>query len=283
MKYYKVNYTIYPYSEDFADVLSALLCDIGFETFETTSTGLEAYIQQNLWNEDEAQALIASFPIPGTKLTFEVEEAEYANWNQQWEEEGFHPIVIEDKIAVHDTRHTNIPDVEHDIIIAPCQAFGTGSHQTTRMILSQLYDMPLVGQKVVDAGTGTGILSIMSIQKGASYVFAYDIDEWSVRNTLDNFRLNNIPSDKTDVIEGDASVLEFVQDVNLLIANINRNILLADMPAFTNCLAEGGKLLLSGFYIQDIPILVERAQELGLTLTSQRDEDGWAMLLFTQT
>lgn len=280
MKYNKVTFTIHPFSEDFADVLSAILCEVGFESFETTSTTLEAYIQQNLWNEEDTQVLISNFPITDIDITYTVEEAEYANWNQQWEEEGFRPIIIEDKIAVHDTKHTDIPKVEYDIIIAPCQAFGTGSHQTTRMILSELYTLPLQGMEIVDAGTGTGILSIMSIKKGAQRVFAYDIDEWSVRNTLNNLELNGISTDKVEVLEGDASVLKGQHGKDLVIANINRNILLADMYAFCSTLAESGMLLLSGFYTDDIPYITEKAADYSLSLIHKREEDGWVMLLF---
>lgn len=280
MKYYKVTFNIEPFCEDFADILSALLCDTGFEAFETKETCVEAYIQQSFWNEEETAATVREFPVPDVCITFSAEEAEYENWNQQWEEEGFKPIIIDDLIAVHSNRHTDIPEVRYDITITPRQAFGTGSHQTTRMILTQLAEMQLEGARVVDAGTGTGILAIMCVKRGAESVFAYDIDEWSVSNTKDNLLLNGITDDRVKVVEGDSAVLSGTEGIDLLIANINRNILLSDMEAFHRTLSANGRLLLSGFYIEDIPHLTQKAAELGMKLTGKKNDGEWAMLLF---
>lgn len=280
MRYYKTQFHIKPYSEDYADILAALMSEIGFESFEPTSIGTDAYIQQQLWNEDSVKDTIRSYPIPGIHVTYNVTEAEYENWNKTWEEEGFRPIVIDDKIAVHNSNHTDIPHTEYDIVISPRQAFGTGSHQTTRMILEELYLMNLTGNKVVDAGTGTGILAIMCTKRGAGHVLAYDIDEWSVDNAKENITLNNIGDNLIEVANGDASILTGIRDTDLIIANINRNILLADMPAFHDALSKTGHLLLSGFYTYDIPLLTQKAESLGMRLARERENDGWAMLLF---
>lgn len=278
MKYYEVNFTLEPYMEAYADAFTASLAEIGFETFVPSGNGLQAYIQQTVFEEEELNKAIAEFPISDVRIRYEVAEAEYEDWNAIWEEEGFHPIVIDDTIVIHDVKHSDVPDLPYDITISPKLAFGTGSHQTTRMILRELAKLELIGKKVIDAGTGTGILSIMCIKRGASEVFAYDIDEWSVENTKDNLLLNGIHN-QVRVELGDASMLNRTGNADLLIANINRNILLKDMKLFSEKLLTKGMLLLSGFYEEDEPLLQEAAQKEGLTMMKKEVEEGWCMLL----
>lgn len=278
MKYYEVNFTLEPYMEAYADAFTASLAEIGFETFVPSGNGLQAYIQQTVFEEEELNKAIAEFPISDVRIRYEVAEAEYEDWNAIWEEEGFHPIVIDDTIVIHDVKHSDVPDLPYDITISPKLAFGTGSHQTTRMILRELAKLELIGKKVIDAGTGTGILSIMCIKRGASEVFAYDIDEWSVENTKDNLLLNGIHN-QVRVELGDASMLNRTGNADLLIANINRNILLKDMKLFSEKLLTNGMLLLSGFYEEDEPLLQEAAQKEGLTMMKKEVEEGWCILL----
>ena len=278
MKYYEVIFSIKPFLEAYSDVLSASLAEIGFESFIPTDMGLSAYIQQTVFEEEKLKSTIGEFPIDGIQINFEVKEAEYEDWNAVWEEEGFHPIVIDDSIVIHDVKHTDVPTLPYDIIISPKLAFGTGSHQTTRMILRELAKMDMKDKKVIDAGTGTGILSIMCIKRGASAVFAYDIDEWSVENTKDNLLLNGIHNQIT-IEEGDASVLSKTDNTDLLIANINRNILMNDLHVFCNKLKAGGQLLLSGFYTEDIPFLLDAAQKEGLSMIKKESDENWCMLL----
>lgn len=338
MKYYEVTFLFSSSDEDAvseeaissgvaADLLSALLAEVGFEAFENSGSELHAWVQQSSFSDEKTALAIGELPLSGVSVTYSVAPAPDENWNRQWEQEGFHPIVIPDVedssrtlICVHDTRHTDFPSALYDICINPCQAFGTGSHQTTRMILRQLLHLPLHNASVVDAGTGTGILAILCHKLGASHVLAYDIDEWSVRNAESNLCLNNISSGVT-ILHGDSSVLtdfyvssgyfgESVQSVSLparceppslIVANINRNILLADLPVFADSLSDGGTLLLSGFYMSDIPHLLSRAAELGLTLVGQTTDvspsdtddiheeesalpytDQWALLILTK-
>ena len=278
MKYYEVNFTIEPYTEAYSDVFSASLAEIGFETFVPTDKGLQAYIQQSVFEEKSLKQSIQDYPFPDVAISYDIAEAEYEDWNAVWEEEGFHPIIIDDLIVIHDVKHTDVPDLPYDIIISPRLAFGTGSHQTTRMILRELASLDLKDKKVIDAGTGTGILSIMCIKRGATRVFAYDIDEWSVDNTRDNLLLNGINSQIT-VEEGDASVLAKAEDADLLIANINRNILLNDLSTFSSKLSSKGLLLLSGFYTEDVPVLDKAAQHEGFKLIKKVTDDNWCMLL----
>ena len=276
MKYFEAQFTVSPMSDTATDILAALLGDAGFETFETTGCGLKGYVQQNLWDASAVDDVLACFPMPDVSVEYTLQEAPDEDWNSAWEE-TFTPIRIDDAVCVHDMRYPADDSVQYDIRITPRLAFGTGSHQTTRMLLRALAEMPMQGWCVVDAGTGTGILAIMTLLRGASDVFAYDIDEWSVRNAQENAALNDV---QMTVVEGDASVLADVRGRDLVIANINRNILLADMPAFAAALRPGGALLLSGFYTDDIPYLTEKAATLGMTLNQQWSDEGWAALLF---
>ena len=295
MKYFEVKFHITSAEVGIAsDILSALLADEGFETFEPTDDGLLAWVQQSIYSKEGVERAIGSFPLPDTRITYTVSEAPDENWNRQWEQEGFRPIVISDGdkpiIVIHDTAHDDVPEAQYDIRINPCQAFGTGSHETTRMIMRQLLAMPMSGRYVVDAGTGTGILAILCRMLGAAHVFAYDIDEWSVRNARANLLLNDI-HEAVEVHLGDSRVLPVQETLaeplaqaisfapTLLIANINRNILLADMPRFSDSLSPEGELLLSGFYTEDVPILLKEAENHGLHPILQSQDSNWALLL----
>ena len=279
MKYFEVTCKLQPFSVDAADVLSAMLAEIGFESFSVTEDGLLAYIQQSVWDEDRMQEVIQYFCLPEVKISYSKAEAPDEDWNQVWEEEGFQPVLVGDEIVVHDVKHADVPRVKYDIVITPRLAFGTGSHETTRLILRTLASLDLEGKHIIDAGTGTGILAIMAVKRGAASVFAYDIDEWSVENTKDNLLLNHIYNN-VEVVCGDSSVLEDCEKADLLIANINRNILLGDLPRFSKSIREGGRMILSGFYLEDIQALTEAAEKLGFSLQKVESEQEWAMLLF---
>ena len=193
---------------------------------------------------------------------------------------SYEPIYIDDLCVIHDTTH--LPDNAGgamDVTIDAKLAFGTGNHETTRMIVKTLFEVELKGKSVLDCGCGTGILSIVAAKLGASHVTGYDIDEWSVKNTEHNAELNGVRDD-VEVLHGDAHVLTHISGIfNIIIANINRNILLNDMPYFKDVLASGGMLILSGFYEDDIPLLVEKASTLGLLYEGKKTENGWAMIV----
>ncbi|MBQ7527556.1 MAG: 50S ribosomal protein L11 methyltransferase [Bacteroidaceae bacterium] len=294
MKYFEVTCEIRPFSQDAADVLSAMLAEIGFESFSVGEDALLAYIQQSVWNEAEMQQVVQGFCLPGVSISYAVAEAPDEDWNQVWEEEGFQPVVVSEDIVVHDVKHSDVRPAAYDILITPRLAFGTGSHATTRLILRTLARLDLEGKHVIDAGTGTGILAIMAVKRGAASVFAYDIDEWSVENTKDNLLLNHLPpQDLKDLKDfkdlkvpcvvvacGDSSLLEGCEKADLLIANINRNILLQDLPRFVASLKPKGRMILSGFYLSDVPVLTEATVQHGFSLLQTESEGEWAMLLF---
>ena len=287
MKYLAAKFKIKA-SEDLMQVCKDLLADsaaeAGFESFEETEEGMEAYVQKELFDKELLDQNIKEFPIEGTEISYEVEEAEDKDWNQEWEDQGFEPICINDQILIYDAKHpdlhsTTSPD-HIEIGIEAKLAFGTGNHETTRMIVSSLMNMNLYKKRVLDCGCGTGILGIVASKLGASDVVGYDIDEWSVNNAQHNAQLNGV--DNMEVLFGNASVINHISGMfDLVMANINRNILLADMKSFRSVLNEGGYLILSGFYNEDIPVLIEKAEELGLREVSRRDEEGWACLILT--
>ena len=278
MKYFEVIFTILPYSADASDILAAMAGEVGFETFEETETGLKGYIQQSLYDAASLETAIEDFPFENTTISYEVSEAEDRDWNEQWEQEGFEPIIIADNLVIHDGRH--LPDIITDIAIEidAKLAFGTGTHETTRMICSTLLELHPKG-RVLDCGTGTGILSICAIKLGAQEAIGYDIDEWSVDNARHNAVINQVDN-RFQSLLGDASILNNVEGTfDLVMANINRNILLNDMTQFVSKMKTDATLILSGFYTDDCPIIIEKAHELGLTLQSQKEDQQWACLV----
>ena len=285
MKYFEVDFTISPYSADASDVLAAMAGEAGFETFEETETGLKGYVQQSLFDVSELKTALEDFPFEDTTISYDIREAEDRDWNEQWEQEGFEPIVISENLIIHDGRH--LPDTSlftsHSSLLTSIEidaklAFGTGTHETTRMICSTLLDLKPEG-RVLDCGTGTGILSICALKLGAQEAIGYDIDEWSVDNARHNAVINQVDDRFTSLL-GDASILNKVEGTfDLVMANINRNILLNDMPQFVSKMKAGATLILSGFYTDDCQVLIEKAQTLGLTLQQQKEDQQWACLV----
>ena len=284
MKYFEADFTISPYSPDAIDLLADIAGEAGFESFEVTPTGLKGYVQQQLFNPMLLDFGIADFPIECVDITYDIHEAEDRDWNEQWEQEGFEPIVIPPSLVIHDGCH--LPDDSYltSIEIDAHQAFGTGTHETTRMICStllELRDQRLAGARVLDCGTGTGILSICALKLGAAEAIGYDIDEWSVDNARHNAVINQV-DDHFQSLLGDASILNKVDGTfDLVLANINRNILLSDLPAFREKMSDRALLILSGFYTSDTTMLISKAETLGLTLQKQREDHDWACLVFS--
>ena len=281
-----------PCTQDAQDILSALAGEAGFETFEETATGLKGYVQQALFDEDVLQQVLEGFPFENVALSYSIQEAEDKDWNEQWEQEGFEPISLplppskrKGNLIIHDGRHlpSDISHQSSDIMIEidAHLAFGTGTHETTRMICSTLLEMELAGTRVLDCGCGTGILGICALKVGAASVVCYDIDEWSADNTRHNAVINHV-DDHLTALCGDANVLSgFSAEFNVVLANINRNILLNDMERFRSVMTPHAQLVLSGFYKNDCALLESKAQSLGLSLKATRTDGDWACLLFS--
>ena len=284
MKYYEVKFNIAAPEElmdDVRDVLMALVGEAGFESFEETAEGLTGYVQQGAFSQPLLDEQLTMMPFEGVIINYKVGEAEDKDWNEQWETEGFEPIVVNQRCIVHDGRHLDgiqLQDFDISVEIDAKLAFGTGTHATTQMMLATLLEQPLQGKRVLDCGCGTGILGIVALKAGADSCTGYDIDEWSTENTRHNAVINHV-IERLEIYLGDASVLKSVEGLfDVVLANINRNILLNDMEAFRQMMAPGALLLLSGFYVADVALLVEKASTLGLSVVGQRTLDDWACL-----
>lgn len=263
-----------------------ILCDIagnaGFESFEDVQSSVIGYVQKQNFSEDILNACLNDFPIDNIRISYEIKDAEDKNWNAVWEKQGFEPIHVEGKCVIHDMNNGYIPAADEnllDIAIDTEQAFGTGNHETTYMIINELFETDIKNKLFLDCGCGTGILSIVASKLGAKAITAYDIDEWSVRNTTHNCSLNNV--ENVSVLLGDSDVLDNVKNkFDVITANINRNILMADMHAFKLKMATKSVLILSGFYQNDADMLIEKAESLNLKLTGKNIKNEWCMLEF---
>lgn len=287
MKYFVANFKIECEAElmqPARELLSAAACEAGFEAFEDTDDGLLGYVQRPMYDKEALDAAIADYMPEGAAVSYAVEEVPDQNWNQGWEDEGFEPIGVSDNLVIYDAKHTDREMFAGDdgvmrIFIEARNAFGTGTHQTTRMILRRLLAMDVQGKSVLDCGCGTGILGITASRLGANPVLGYDIDEWSADNAQHNAALNGV--ENMSVMLGDASVLNNVAErFDVVIANINRNILIADMPAFRAHMKQGAQLILSGFYEADVPMIEAAAKEHGLSLCDVVTDEEWACALF---
>lgn len=287
MKYFVANFKIECETElmqPARELLSAAACEAGFEAFEDTDDGLLGYVQRQMYDKEALDAAIADYMPEGAAVSYAVEEVPDQNWNQGWEDEGFEPIGVSDNLVIYDAKHTDREMFAGDdgvmrIFIEARNAFGTGTHQTTRMILRRLLAMDVQGKSVLDCGCGTGILGITASRLGANPVLGYDVDEWSADNAQHNAALNGV--ENMSVMLGDASVLNNVAECfDVVIANINRNILIADMSAFRAHMKQGAQLILSGFYEADVPMIEAAAKEHGLSLCDVVTDEEWACALF---
>ena len=278
MKYLEVTFTTRPCNETVNDVVSALAGEIGFESFVECEGGIQAYVQQTLFDENALKEMVAEFPLPGTTIEYIIKEAENKNWNEEWEKNFFQPIVIGDRCCIHSTFHKDTPKTDYEILINPQMAFGTGHHETTSSIISELLDADLEGKSVLDMGCGTSILAILASLRGAGPVTAIDIDDWCVNNSRDNIALNNLSNITVEL--GDAGLLKDQKPFDVIIANINRNILLADLPQYAACMHPGSEIFMSGFYVQDIPFIRKKAESLGMEFVHHREKNNWAAVKF---
>lgn len=284
MRYIQVEFTANPDNQDIRDIIAALAGDNGFESFSEDKGKLIGYCQEELFHAESLENTLQNFPIPDVEITFTASNVEDRNWNEEWEKAGFDPIIIDNQCAIvcgnklEDANHQqDIDSIPTKIVIDAKQAFGTGTHETTQMIVSLLLSQNLTGKRVLDCGCGTGILGIVAAKYGAKEVVAYDIDEWSVNNAQHNAELNEV---ELDVLEGDKRVLSHVNGVfDYVLANINRNIILEDLSAFVSVMTTNSRIILSGFYEQDAEIILKEAENLGLEECKRVMNHNWCCLL----
>ena len=273
--YTEVRLGLDPCTEIHTDILASMLADAGYESFVPDATGLTAYIRKDDFDPAALDTVIREFQME-TAISVSHTTVEGQDWNAEWEKNYFKPIVIDDLCAIHSSFHKDVPECRYDILIDPKMAFGTGHHATTTLILRRLLGMNLEGLKMVDMGTGTGILAILADMRGASKIDAVEIDEFAYENAKENLRLNN--THHVTLHHGDASSLATIRDVNVFLANINRNIITADLAAYADTLSPGASVILSGFYEEDIPVIMRVAEELGLSYADHTVLDRWASL-----
>ena len=273
--YLGYHFTIKPL-ELGSEILIAELGEKAFESFIETETGISAFVQKDLWNEDILED-IQILSNPEFEISYTFEEIEQVNWNEEWEK-NFEPIDVDGKCHVRAPFHEKT-NAEFDIVIEPKMSFGTGHHETTHMMIQHLLETDLVGKKTLDMGCGTAILAILAEMKGAQPIDAIDIDNWCYLNSIENAERNNCKH--ISVYEGEASLL-VGKKYDVIIANINRNILLNDMQQYVDCLNENGILFLSGFYKEDIPVISESCTSKGLTYVKQFERNNWVALKFVK-
>ena len=271
MNYFEINFFITPFEEYISDVLASELGEIGFDSFVSTEDGLDAYALENVFDEVKLKNLLDNFPFEAS-IDYKVTQIESKNWNEEWEKHYFEPIVIGNECVIHSSFHKNVPIAKYDIVIDPKMAFGTGHHETTSLIVERLLQMDLQDKTLLDMGCGTSVLAILAAMRGAKDILAIDIDTWCTENSIENIGINNIQGIK--VLLGGAELLKGMH-FDIILANINRNILLADMEQYAACLSSGGELYMSGFYVQDIPLIEAEANRNGLKLIDYHEKNNW--------
>ena len=278
MDYQKINIQITPFQEWLRDVLTAQLAEIGFDSFVETETGFDAFIPATAYSEESLNTVLETF---SGDFSFEV-RSEFIpdqNWNEEWEKNYFKPLVIGDECMIRAPFHTEYPEAKYEIIIEPNMAFGTGNHETTATIIESILQNDLTGKTILDMGCGTGILSILASMKGATQITAIDIDKWSYEGTCENAALNNITN--IDARLGDASLLGN-ETYDLIFANIHKNVLLNDMEAYDKVLNNGGTLIMSGFYTEDIEDIKTKAKSLRMKDAGFVKKNNWVAHSFTK-
>lgn len=260
---------------DLTDILTAELSQYGYDTFMETDTGLCAYITEDLYSRDDLEAVLekyrGAFPLP-----YSLQKIAKQNWNEEWEK-NFEPLLISGQCSVRASFHPKPEGVRYDIVINPKMSFGTGHHETTTLMIENQLLVDQAGKRVLDMGCGTGILAILASKLGAAEVVAVDIEDWTVENARENAAGNDAP---VEVRLGDVGAIAQDAPYDVILANINRNVLLADLPEYARLLLPGGTLVMSGFYTEDLAAIKSQAFAQGLTYKAERDKNNWVSVVF---
>lgn len=270
MDYIQYSFTITP-AEPGSDILIALLADLGFESFTQKDTGVDAYIQEEFENED----LVKELSFEDFTFSYIRTVIPKTNWNEEWEK-NFNPVYVDDLVCIRAHFHPAAENIKHDIVITPKMSFGTGHHDTTWLVSKTMFSIPFTNTHVLDMGCGTGILAILAKQLGATKLLGIDIDEWSIENSIENAAINN--ASDIEFKKGDASLLPKQETFDVILANINKNVLKKDLPAYFICLKKGGYLLLSGFFTADVEELKQLATGIGFSFEESYHKNEWAVI-----
>ena len=275
MNYYELSFTYTSVIEVsiINDILAAELGEIGFESFTESENGLQGYVSEKLYDTKILQDKLSDFPLENVAIHFTELLVESKDWNEEWEKNYFKPIRIGNDCIIRASFHEPEPGFAYTIIIDPRMAFGTGNHETTYLMISEMLKLDLQGKELLDMGCGTAVLAILARMKGAGRVVAIDIDQWAYDNALDNIRMNG--TEDIRVALGGAEQIPASGEFDIVFANINRNILLNDIRHYTACLKPGGLLYMSGFYKEDIPSIETECNRNNLTLLSHTEKNNW--------
>ena len=280
MEYINVTFRTEDVEEWANDLLASMLGEVGFESFEETSRGIIGYCPAPAFDEAAMKQIVAELPIAdASMIAYRIETIADQNWNAVWEQNGYEPIEITSECIIHASNKEISQDYKYDIIINPVQSFGSGYHETTRMILTYLLEMDITDKAVLDMGCGTGVLGILACLRGAGSLVSIDIDEWSWRNAIENIEANDIEG--AEVVLGDASQLtDYPTCFDIVLANINRNILLADLEAYVSTMTPDSYIIMSGFYLDDLAMIQSKAESLGLRYIDHRTDNDWTAVRF---
>jgi ribosomal protein L11 methyltransferase len=277
MNYIEISVRIEPLKEEYTEILSAVFAQIGFESFMEINEGFKAYIPQNDFNPDFAQEINQNeFPF---SFRYEINSVEEQNWNEIWEKNYFKPIQIGTECVVRASFHTDYQKANHEIVIDPKTAFGTGNHGTTYLLLEEILKHDLEGKSVLDMGCGTGILAILCRMKGASEILAVDNDPRACANARENTAFNNV--DQITVAEGTSAILKDEQ-FDVIFENIWKNTVIADLPVLAKHIKPGGFLTVSGFYVEDVEDVKYEAAKSDFVFQKTESRDNWAIVCFTK-
>ena len=260
---------------EFSEILQAEISEAGFDTFMEIENGFEAYAEQENFDKEALHEILKKYSA-FTPLTFYQDKIEKRNWNEEWEK-NYEPVIVDDSVIIRASFHQPAKNYPYDIIITPKMSFGTGHHQTTHLMVKTQLEIDHKNKIVMDAGCGTAVLAIMASKLGAKKVEAFDIDEWSVVNGQENAEINHCNNIR--IRQGKISDLTFEDDFDIILANINKNILLQEMHQYAAYLKPGGLLLLSGFYEKDIPDLLQSATPYNLQQVISHEHESWVSLL----
>jgi ribosomal protein L11 methyltransferase len=262
---------------DFVELLIAEVAEVGFDTFMETDHGFEAYVEEEKFNSDSLQAIKEKY-TDSTPLVFEFDRIEKQNWNEEWEK-NYEPINVDDKCLIRAEFHKPEKKFQYEIIITPKMSFGTGHHQTTYLMVRNQMRIDHKNKRVMDAGCGTAILSVMAAKLGAKEVEAFDIDEWSIPNGHENIEINHCTN--INLQQGKITEVELDGSFDIILANINKNVLLDEIRIYQKYLSKNGLLLLSGFYTHDVADLIKEAAQYNLHEVMRDERETWAALLLT--
>jgi len=274
MKYIELSFNV-PEQGPFSDIVVAKLNEIEFESYVETESGVDAYIQESLFNQKKLDDVISDLKSLFS-FDFKIKGIKQENWNSKWEE-NFKPVEINENCIIRAHFHDSFPSCKYEILITPKMSFGTGHHETTFMMMNEMFSLEFEGKSVLDMGCGTGVLAILAKMLGSDMTVGIDIDEWSYENSVENAKLNNTES--IEFLLGDVKKIKGSFDI--VLANINRNIILSDIDIYVDSMKVNSDLLLSGFLIEDIEIIRKKAESLGLSFVSHKNKNKWNLLHFT--